>query len=1016
MPNPSFAVPNRTKRRPHGAVFVFLCGHLLLLALACAGKADAAAYRVQIWTTDEGLPQNSVNAILQTRDGYLWFTTLDGLVRFDGVRFQIFDKSNTAGLNSNRFNSLYEDEQGDLWAGTDDGGLARYAGGTFATYDTRHGLPHNLVMGIGGDGAGHLLVATMGGLARRQGEQFVAETATLGRRYDANTHLSRNGTLWSPDARGLSRWQDTKLTSVALDNNLPGSGAYVLLEDREGGVWVGRGDSGGGGGGLERLEGGAWVAFTVRDGKPEHAASAMYQDSRGRIWLGTAGGGLSRFEGGRFSEQLPARGGDSENVTCIYEDREGTIWLGTRNRGLLRLSEQHVKAYTTQDGLPSNNAYPIVEDRAGNVWVGTWRGGLSRIRGGVVTDYTAALGRAARNVSAIHEDRAGRLWIGSISRIGYLEGEAFTDLSERIGLSGTPVRVIRQDRAGAVWIGTHKGLFKYSEGKPTLYAAREGLPDDNVTDILEDRQGRLWFATSGGLARLEGDQFISLTEREGLSSNRVRTLHETADGTLWIGTYDGGLNRLRDGRLTRYTTRDGLLNNGVFRILEDGQGNFWMSSNRGISRVSERQLDDFAAGRLNKLNPVAYGTQDGMLSAECNGNNQPAGWRTRDGKLWFPTQGGVAVIDPERVSTNPLTPPVVIESCLLDREPVASLQPLRIEPGRENLEISYTGLSFIKPERVQFKYRLDGVDKDWIDAGPRRTAYYSYLPPGTYTFTVLAANSDGVWNTEGASLRVVVVPPFYRTWWFLALATLAVAGLAILIYEMRLLQLKRAHAAQENFSRQLIASQEHERKRIAAELHDGLGQNLLVIKNRALLGLTAPGDVNSAVEQLDEISATASQAIEEVREIAHNLRPYQLDRLGLTKALEGIVRKVSASSPVKFSTEIDQIDGLFPKEAEINLYRIVQESLNNVVKHSGATEARLTIKRDAGSVRVTVEDDGRGFRLNPTADEAARRGFGLSGIAERARIIGGRQSVQSMPGQGTTVTLHIELSKNQHGN
>jgi signal transduction histidine kinase len=453
--------------------------------------------------------------------------------------------------------------------------------------------------------------------------------------------------------------------------------------------------------------------------------------------------------------------------------------------------------------------------------------------------------------------------------------------------------------------------------------------------------------------------------------------------------------------------KQGLFNNGVFSILEDARGNLWMSSNRGIYRASRRQLNDFADGKTQQITCVSYGKQDGLLNIECNGGRQPAGYKMKDGKLWFPTQGGVAVVDPESVPINRMPPPVVIESCLLGRDEVDFRQGVEIAPGKENLEIRYTGLSFINPEGVRFKYKLEGLDKDWVDAGTRRVAYYAYLPPGRYTFKVIAANSDGLWGTEAAAVSILVIPPFWRTWWFVSLVGTSIAGAALLAYHYRLRQVKRAHAAQEAFSRQLIQSQESERKRIAADLHDGLGQNLLIIKNRALLGTMNSEAHQAFKEQFDMISASASQAIDEVRQIAYNLRPYHLDQLGLTNAIEVMIEKVAASTTIHMTASISPIDELFSKEDEINIYRVVQECLNNVVKHASATEAQVRVKRDGHAIHITVEDNGRGFV--PNGRRAGRRGLGLTGMSERVKMLGGLHKIDSAAGRGTTVTIRINL-------
>jgi len=506
---------------------------------------------------------------------------------------------------------------------------------------------------------------------------------------------------------------------------------------------------------------------------------------------------------------------------------------------------------------------------------------------------------------------------------------------------------------------------------------------------------------------LRDDNFIHFTSKDGLGSDKVRAIYEDSDGALWIGTYDGGLSRFKDGRFTSYTTEQGLYNNGAFQILEDSRGNFWISCNRGIYRVSKQELNDYADGKVAAVTSVAYGKQDGMINIECNGGRQPAGVKASDGKFWFPTQQGVALIDPETVSVNSNPPIVVIEACLLDRASIDFSGAVEIAPGKQDLEINYTGLSFIRSAQIRFKYRLEGLDSDWIDAGTRRTAYYSRIPPGSYRFVVIAANSDGIWNMEGASVQMNVYPPFWNTWWFTMLSAISVGGLALLVYKGRVSRLEKARGAQEAFSRQLISSQENERKRIAAELHDGLGQNLLIIKNRALIALNRKDDT-AAQTQLEEISSTVSHALEEVRSIARNLRPHQLDRLGLTQAIKSIVNNVSNSSAISFGSEIDPIDGLFSPEAEINLYRIVQEGVNNIVKHSGATEALVAIRREEQALQLIIQDNGSGFN-SESAPDANGGGFGLTGISERARMVGGRASFHSAAGKGTTISVRLDL-------
>ncbi|HEX8737380.1 MAG TPA: triple tyrosine motif-containing protein, partial [Pyrinomonadaceae bacterium] len=495
------------------------------------------------------------------------------------------------------------------------------------------------------------------------------------------------------------------------------------------------------------------------------------------------------------------------------------------------------------------------------------------------------------------------------------------------------------------------------------------------------------------------------TTREGLSSDRVRSLYEDESGTLWLGTYDGGLNRFRDGKFTQYTTKNGLFSDGVFQILPDDAGYFWMSSNQGIYRVLKQELEDYADGKIQVVTSEAFGKRDGLLNTECNGGRQPSGVRARDGRLWFPTQEGAAIVDPTAVGKNPLPPPVVIESVAIDQKTIELNENVQIAPNQTNLEIAYTGLSFVKPEQVRFRYQLEGLDENWIEAGTRRTAYYSHLPPGEYTFRVTAANNSGVWNKETANVRFTINPPFWRTWWFVALAVLGVFGLIYFILRQRILKLERERVAQAAFSRKLIAAQEQERKRIAGELHDGLGQNLLVIKNWTLLAQQRNKE-NGNSEILEEISGTASQTIEEVRRIAYNLRPYQIEEIGLTRAVEGMLKRLAATTGIDITWQIDDINNCFAPENEINLFRIVQECVNNIIRHSQAAEARIIIKRSAAYVFVRIEDNGRGF--SPESING-KRGLGLTGIEERARMINGSAQIQSEPNKGTSVQININL-------
>ena len=979
---------------------------------AAVARAATPEFLHDAWTTENGLPQNDVQ-VVQTRDGYLWLGTNGGLVRFDGVRFTVFDAGNTPGLRSNRVLTLCEDEAGDLWIGTQSGGLTRYSRGTFTNYTTADGLPDEQVFDLAAARGGALWASTPKGLVRLAGGRFDIYTTRDGLPDNKAFILdvAPDGTVWLAVDAGVVRFQEGRFTNYPRADGLPTDALRNLTSARvagDGSLWLVTKY------GLARLADGRFELLAPRPAKGSREPAG---DSVVYVFEGRDGAprlltteGVGRYEDGRVLldarfrglEPLARRG----TIKSCIEDREGNVWLGTGGKGLHRFKSRQVTAYTADEGLSNLGFIPVVGDGEGNLWLGSV--GLFHFRGGVFTPYP--FGDAVRS---LYLDHAGTLWIGTEGRGLYrlAGGRLLKDHPLNAVLGGAAVAAIKEDREGGLWVGAGGdegqvgGLYRYRDGQTTRYGRGDGLASDDVRFIMQDSAGALWVGTTGGLSRFHGGRFTNYTTAQGLSNDYVRDVYEDASGTLWVGTYGGGLNRVRDGRFVAITTREGLFDNIVSRILEDDRGDFWISCNRGIYRVSRSGLNEVADGRAAFVTSIPYGVSDGMSTNETNGGGQPAGWKTPDGQLWFPTIRGVVRVDPSNL--NMLPPPVHIEQVLIGRRPVGALRPVEVRPGQGDLEIHYTGLSFTAPEKVRFKYKLEGYDRDWVDARDRRVAYYTNIAPGSYTFRVMAANNDGVWGARPATIPIVVIPPFWRTWWFVSVCAAALAAAALILYRRRVGKLERARATQEAFSRQLIESQESERKRIAAELHDSLGQELLIIKNRAALGLRLLRDDERAREQIEQIAGTASQAITEVRQIAYNLRPYHLDEIGLSQALEELVERFANACPITFAGEVDNIDDLLSKEAAINLYRIVQESLNNVVKHSGASEARLFVRRRAREIEVVVEDNGKGFA---EANGASRReGFGLTGLAERARILGGTLSISSQPGRGATVRLNLRV-------
>ncbi|HEX8999261.1 MAG TPA: two-component regulator propeller domain-containing protein [Blastocatellia bacterium] len=983
------------------------CLSRALLLCLLAVPSVAAQYRFDNWTTEHGLPQNSVLAVTQTRDGYLWLATYNGLARFDGVRFTVFDKNNTRAMKTSRYWKLFEDPAGALWATSLDGVL-RYQNGVFTVYSREHGLPDNGVMdgNVQSSADGVPLITTWKGAAWWRNGRFVPYEFSHHPGGEL-IHLGRSGMHWLLDQSGLHARGNGQSTDYPLPFEPKEPLKEKLLEARDGALWMAIA-----GHGVFKVKGGAFHDYTTRlKLKRTDVISNILEDRDGSLWFGTENSGLRHFRdvpGEDAAIYTTAQGLAGNAVRGLWQDREGTLWIGLDGGGLNRMTRQVISGYSEAQGLTGDVVHAVLEDRAGNVWAAT-QAGLGKIAGGKVAVYLP--GNAPRHLpltglQALYEDRAGRLWIGSSSGFCSFKDGVFSEPARKVS-----VWAIREDRQGTLWIGTQTGLLKFRDGVKTSYTTSDGLPSNIVKTIYEDRRGTLWFGLHGGLVKYEEERFTVFSAQAGLDQDRIWSIHEDAEGTLWLGTFDSGLIRFKDGRFTRYTMAQGLYENGTFQILEDDAGNLWMSSYRGLHRVSRRQLNDFAEGKIPSVSGTAYGKAEGMLVSDCNGGRQPSGVKTRDGRLWFTTIKGLAVVNQNELVANPLPPPVLIEGARLDRSAAEVRAGLRVLPGQSNLEIAYTALSFIKAEQIRFKYQLAGQDPDWIEAGTRRTANYSYLRPGRYTFKLIAANSDGVWNNEGAQLQVTVLPAFYQTWWFRLLALLTVAGLIGLIFKRRLDRAYRARQTQEEFAQRLIESQEHERKRIATELHDGLGQSLLVIKNRALMGAAVSNEA-PAREQFSEITSTVGDALGEVRTIAYNLRPLHLERLGLTATLEEMLADVAAASGIEIASAIAPLDGLFTPAEEINLYRIVQECLNNIVKHSQAAQASVIVQIQESELRITISDDGRGF--DPTArqpSEPRRGGMGLTGLAERVRILGGTYQLLSTPGEGTQIRITIPLAK-----
>lgn len=970
-------------------------------------------FSVQSWQIEHGLPQNSVRAIAQTPDGYLWLGTYDGVVRFDGLRFTTFTPRNSPGLKSQRIYGLAVDGDGALWMATDGGGVARYRDGQFRSFTTAEGLAGNIVHSICVDADGAVWAGGDMGLNRIRGDRIIPVEPATGSLSKNLWRLKtdRSGRPWVMFQESGLQW----VTPAGLERRpavegFTGAWFSTCFEDSGGNRWAAavRGD-------LVRWSGGNAQIF--KRGRDISNADIwdITEDTTGNVWFSTAGDGLWRYHEGQFTRLGLEAGLSSLHLRTMLVDREGNLWVGSENGGLNRVRRKLFQTYHEGHGLPTAAMASILERRDGEgLWVANSCHGVF-----IFEDGRFRAGPAVNDCPiSLLWTRAGELWVGNfVNGFSILRGDQLENVRT---LSKTTVRSLVEDPGGVIWIGGSAGIHRWDQGKLTMLTAADGLYGSHFGGLVVDRKGAVWAGSrESGAYRIEGKCLTRFTTKDGLGSDAVATLHCDEEGTLWAGT-SGGLSRFDGARFRTLTSGQGLEPNAVNQIIDDGLGYLWIAGNRGLFRIERRELNACFAGTVPAVRPVAFGKADGLPSLESTSGSHPNCARTRDGRLWFLMLQGLVSIDPRTLAPDRLPPPVALERVMVDGRDLAlpvsgsarKSPGVVVPPGAARLEFHYAGLSFATPERVRYRYRMKGFEQQWADAGTQRSVQYTRLRPGNYEFQVLAASADGVWNESGASLALTVQPRFTQTIGFKALCGLALVAGVFGVSQRRVWQLEKRRRAQEAFARQLLDSQEQERKRIAGELHDSLSQDLQLIKNRAHLALNYLAPASELQAQLTEISAISARAIAGTRAISHALRPPEIEHFGLTRAIELMVERVAQSAGFPAAAELECIDGFFSDEQQLNIYRVLQECLNNVVKHAQPTRVIVTIQKQERSIEISVFDNGRGFVTGAGGGPAgpAHASLGLKSMQERARILGGRLEIQSALGTGTRVTLVVPVN------
>jgi len=991
------------------------------LDLARAASPAPPELMFRAWNKQQGLPDDSVTAVLQTHDGYLWVGTSSGLARFDGLKFTVMSPPDWKSNTPICITALCEDSRGRLWIGTQDNGLLCYEGGVVLSRSGLDGLRTQTINSIAEDTTGALWLGTPSGLDRLDGSALTHFTAKEGLPNDfvSNVHVARSGTVWITTRGGMCRFKNGRLEPVAFQTDNPGRNPESLgvYEDRSGELWA-FGDTY-----LVNLTDGKHLNHFGTGDAASTRIWSLCEGQNGELWIGTSGKGLYCFTG-QFVAPTLYNGELTSDVRAICEDRQGNLWLGTYSDGLVRLQPRNIRVLNSAAGLPNRSAVCLAFNPRGHVWIGFDRAGLYEGSAGSFA-HTETPPNLQNLVSALCVSSNSGLWVGTPGAGLYcIENQKCLHLTTADGLSDNKILALAADSEDAVWVGTAARLHRIANGAMTSFGASEGLPDQPVTAILPARNGGVWLGfNNGAVYRENRGQFRRVGGSSATTGKPIRALCEDAAGRIWIGTDGGHLGCIAENQAASWNLPSGTPDTAILGIVTTEDGDLWFGTDSSVYSVARRDISAWLAGRAPFRQHLIFRADSAPSTTPTQG--WPRALNSPDGTLWFAIDSGMVSIDLNNSPSISSPPPVLIENVFANGEPLppallkasaaaarGPIKRVKLSSGLRSLDIHFTALDLSAPEKIRFRHRLEGSDQDWIvDNGLTREVHYPRLPYGNYTFRVQAGDADQTWFGNTASFAFVVPTPLWRAPWALILYSLAglalASGVARVVFARRLRRRLAVIAAQQ--------AMERERMRIARDMHDEIGSKLTKISFMTERAKRELQGQDTIARKLDSIAGTSRDLLQTLDEIVWAVNPHNDTLEHLAAYLGQYATEYLQNTSVECELHIPRGLPHYPLSAEArhNLFLAFEESLNNSLKHGRATHVSVDMQLAPLRFDITIQDNGCGFdssAVEPAVSASGNNRNGLRNMRQRLDLLGGRCAIQSRPGHGTTIILSIPLA------